>query len=132
VTEDLRREDYDPINNEEHRVPPVQTSGLVLPTAPPGREGASRPDPVFVAEPRPPVVSGRMHDRPHFIRNVDGVELCGQCAQPWPCPQYVQDHPEALASSTPSGLVELADVATATGLTVEELRSRLGGQGGRF
>jgi hypothetical protein len=28
-------------------------------------------------------------DRPHFLRNVGGVETCGQDGQPWPCPTWM-------------------------------------------
>ena len=56
---------------------------------------SSRPEPeevVIVVEApngvlRPAYPAGypRLEDRPHFIREVDGAELCGQCATPWPC-----------------------------------------------
>ena len=26
--------------------------------------------------------------RPHFLRNIDGVEVCGQDGKPWPCPSW--------------------------------------------
>lgn len=27
-------------------------------------------------------------DRPHFLRNVNGQEVCGQDGEPWPCPTW--------------------------------------------
>jgi hypothetical protein len=131
VTEDFSRAEYDPANIEAHRVPPTVAPELEQPSAPPGKEGSVEPTAVFIREPGPAMVTGRMHDRPHFIRVVDGVELCGQCARPWPCPAFMEDHPEALVGTGAGGLVELADVAQVTGLTMEELRSRIGAQGGR-
>lgn len=129
MTEDITRADYDPLGTEEHRIPPVVEPERTPISAAPSQQGAAEPTPVVIGEARTPAVTGRMHDRPHFIRNVDGVEVCGQCAQPWPCEEFMRDHPEALADSAGSALVSLADVAAATGLTPAEIQARMAGRG---
>ena len=71
-------------------------------------------------------------DRPHFLRNIDGRELCGQDGQAWPCDQYQRmltedQRTNELATLVPSdGLVRIGDVAAALGLTPQELANRMG------
>jgi len=141
---EVSREDYDPVNVEEHRVPPFTVPELEPVTLPPDREAIADPAPVIANVPpeaRPPaepVVSGRMEDRPHFLRNVDGVELCGQDGEPWPCTEYLRTMAQVEATlpgysgssmqvGAPTGveLVPLVEAAAAAGLFPEELRARM-------
>lgn len=71
-------------------------------------------------------------DRPHFLRNVDGREVCGQDGQDWPCDAYrdmlaEDQRTSGLQELVPSdGLVRVDDVAAALGLTPQELAERMG------
>lgn len=72
------------------------------------------------------------NDRPHFLRNVDGLEVCGQDGQAWPCTEYRKlldddQRTNNQAGLVPAdGMVRVGDVAAAIGLTPAELSQRMG------
>lgn len=66
-------------------------------------------------------------NRPHFLRNVDGDERCGQCGEPWECPSYAALREEAAGLPTvdgqPSSGLSAVDAAAAElGLDPQALR----------
>lgn len=130
---EVSREDYDPNGNPGHRVPPVTVPELVAPSLPSGREisvdpvASVAPVPPEVQPPAEPVMDVRVQDRPHFLRNVAGVETCGQDGEPWPCTEYRRtvEMVEQIGEPTGRELVDLEDAAAAVGLSSEELRARI-------
>lgn len=66
-------------------------------------------------------------DRPHFLRNVGGEEVCGQDGKPWPCAEWSR----MTADDTPVGsavdetLLTREQAAAALGLTVQEVDAAL-------
>lgn len=72
-------------------------------------------------------------DRPHFLRNVDGREVCGQDGQTWPCDEYqaqLRRQAEELTGTPeqqPPGrdTVSVDAVAEALGMERSELEARL-------
>lgn len=73
------------------------------------------------------------NDRPHFLRNIDGREVCGQDGDPWPCDTYrtmladdQQGHAVSSAADTPHVLEELlARHAEQAGISQEQLLANL-------
>lgn len=72
-----------------------------------------------------------VHGAPHFLRNVDGVEVCGQDGKPWPCEAYtglerqgVQRAalPDADLAPPPPTMLE---AARAAGIDPVEFQARL-------
>lgn len=66
---------------------------------------------------------------PHFLATIDGVEQCGGCAKPWPCPVWTSEiHPQAVvasddqASADPLYTAEEISAAELLGLTAAEVR----------
>lgn len=70
---------------------------------------------------------------PHFLRSVDGVELCGQCGEAFPCESYRALLDASLrdqltpASGVPAALVPptMVEAAAAAGMDVESFMERL-------
>lgn len=66
---------------------------------------------------------------PHFLRNVNGEEVCGQDGQPWPCDAWRQiGHQSArLEGLTPASqlLPTMAEAAAAAGMDLNEFEERL-------
>ncbi len=69
-------------------------------------------------------------DRPHFLRNVDGEEVCGQDGKPWPCDRYTamleQDQAERTGTPdqqppTTGGADDLDRVASVLNMSRAEL-----------
>lgn len=113
------------------------------PSLPPGGQPAAFPDTdalqavqdlqrAALAQPAGNVI----RDAPHFLRNVDGDEVCGQDGKPWPCPEYqaIERRNEFLAVDGPGTgrLPEaiptpptMAEAAAAAGVDVEVFAARL-------
>lgn len=113
------------------------------PSLPPGGQPLAFPDTdaiqevadlqrQMLAEPAANVIQGA----PHFLRNVDGEEICGQCGEAFPCAAYKSMLARDAASAlTPAGgrsmpQVEIApptmqEAAAAAGIDVAELQARL-------
>ena len=76
-------------------------------------------------------------DRPHFLRNVDGAEVCGQDGQSWPCDTYrrMLERDAAERTGTPDQQPQpgqlavsrdaLESVAAELGVDPHELAARL-------
>lgn len=71
-----------------------------------------------------------IHGAPHFMRVADGVELCGQCGEEWPCEGWKRmaaagEAGRAFGPTTldqpVSRLPTFEQAAAAAGLTPEEL-----------
>lgn len=66
-------------------------------------------------------------DRPHFLRNVGGEEVCGQDGEPWPCSAWshmtADDTP--VGSAVVENLLTREQAAAALGLSVEEVDAAL-------
>lgn len=113
------------------------------PTLPPGGQPAGYPDQdairavaelqrEMLAQPAANVI----HGAPHFLRNVGGEEVCGQCGDAFPCPAYkhmlARDAERALTHSGHKELPQvemspptMAEAAAAAGIDVAELQARL-------
>lgn len=68
-------------------------------------------------------------DRPHFVRIQEGQpDLCGQCGQAWPCPDFQQQIAGAvrLAGAAPEAesVVSLDRAAQVAGMTTAEFLER--------
>lgn len=66
---------------------------------------------------------------PHFLTTAEGVEQCGGCGKPWPCPTWVdQINPQAVAASDdqagaePLYSAEEISAAELLGVTAAEVR----------
>lgn len=87
-------------------------------------------------------------DRPHFLRTVDGKDVCGQDGKPWPCPEW--EHGETVRAaealgvsveiflrtnrgqaefSAEVGTVDLEAAARVAGMSVEDFRRALAQEG---
>lgn len=70
-----------------------------------------------------------IHGAPHFLRNVDGVETCGQDGKPWPCGSALAmaDEQHILQGIAPAVqlLPTMAEAAEAAGLDLAEFEERL-------
>lgn len=72
-----------------------------------------------------------IHGAPHFQRSIDGVDVCGQCAQPWPCVGWQQISQALLVeqggTNPQSGpvLLTLEEAAAAAGMDPAEFSDRL-------
>lgn len=89
-----------------------------------------------------------LHDRPHFIRLLDGQDpseaVCGQDGEPWPCQAMQKLTTASLAnqrgdmielpiqqagnlniSGDAGSMITLEQAAQAAGVTVEEMRQRV-------
>ena len=132
---EVSREDYDPTHRPEHRDAPVTVPELVAPTLP-GRDGAQAVEASVAPVPsRPsvePVVEGRLADRPHFLRNVDGEEFCGQDGEPWPCREYQRTVGQVAQVTASPELVDVETAANAAGVPLPEFRARLEALGRRY
>lgn len=73
---------------------------------------------------------------PHFERVVDGQSLCGQCAEPFPCPAYQEIAQAALdaqrspvdAADEDVPLVTMEAAAAAAGMDLATFRNRVSSQ----
>lgn len=66
---------------------------------------------------------------PHFLRNVNGVELCGSCGTDFPCDAYRGMSEERQRAEFGRTLLQMpptmAEAALAAGMSQEEFRGRL-------
>lgn len=66
---------------------------------------------------------------PHFLRNVNGAELCGQCGTDFPCDTYREMSEERQRAEFGRTLLQMpptmAEAALAAGMSQEEFRDRL-------
>jgi hypothetical protein len=107
--------------------------GPALPTEPPAlteQERADQGEGVFDIVPDArtvPQTPGNLDDqsRPHFLRTVSGVEVCGQDGDPWPCAtwsRWVQEQEVPTAAPIPDGaIMTTTDAARALGVDPNEL-----------
>ena len=73
-----------------------------------------------------------INDAPHFLRNVDGDERCGQCGEPWECPSYRQIRLRDISPLGVGAVPELmaipptmAEAAAAAGMDPAAFQARL-------
>jgi hypothetical protein len=70
---------------------------------------------------------------PHFLRVVDGSEVCGQCTEPFPCTAYreLADRQLVGQQTSPTGVASslvpptMAEAAAAAGMPIDEFMRRL-------
>lgn len=110
-----------------------QALGPPLPTEPPalteheraedGESAADLPADARTAPSEPTNLDDA--SRPHFMRSVNGVEVCGQDGDPWPCPTWstwVQTGDVPTAAPLPEGATMTApQAARALGVDPQEL-----------
>lgn len=107
--------------------------GPALPTEPPAlteQERADQGEGVFDIVPDAravPQTPANLDDakRPHFLRTVNGVEVCGQDGDPWPCAtwsQWAEEGDVPTAAAIPEGAtMNTAEAAKALGVDPNEL-----------
>jgi hypothetical protein len=76
-----------------------------------------------------PAANLDVHGAPHFLRNVNGEEVCGQDGLRWPCPAWQEIETGAhVAQGIDPGAQEvptMAEAALAAGMDLDEFLTRL-------
>lgn len=113
---------------------PSETAGTQAPTLPPE---FARADPNAVArtlaeqERQLAQPAGNLDAKgaPHFLRNVNGEEVCGQDGQPWPCDEWQGIAHRGAVLETggerSSMLPTMVEAAQAAGMDLAEFEARL-------
>jgi hypothetical protein len=82
-----------------------------------------------------PAANVDIHGAPHFMRMIDGEEMCGQCGEPFPCPSWIELSESAQSAQLPTAessmrLPTMEEAARAAGVDlttfVERLRATRG------
>ena len=76
-----------------------------------------------------PAANLDIHGAPHFLRNVNGEEVCGQDGQPWPCATWgeIETGAHAAQGIDPAAqeVPTMAEAALAAGMDLDVFLNRL-------